>query len=121
MQAGWCRMPDIATVDFRGGIDAGTPLLLFPMRIETRFTDAADGSALLVRIYPDQISVDSHEPDLTAGEVADGKQYWNIVWRAGTTNDTPVRAAWSSLVGTYHAPRADWIVRQTTPVNLAAR
>src|ERR1044072_1855569 len=44
--------------------DARRPMLFLPVRIETRFI----GSELLVRIYPDQIHVDAHDPALTAGE-----------------------------------------------------
>jgi hypothetical protein len=105
------------------GLDAGTPLLMLPVRIETRFADADPGSELLVRIYPDQISVDAHDPQLTIGEVADGQAYWGVVWRTGTppADDTTIRTAWRVLVSQYHPPRAAWIVRQTTPTNLAAR
>ena len=38
------------------------PVLLLPVRLETRFL----GNDLWVRIYPDQVCVDSHEPSSTA-------------------------------------------------------
>lgn len=57
-------------------LDAGTPLLLLPVNVETRFMDPSPGkSELWVRIYPDQIAIDTHEPELTAQEVADGSDY----------------------------------------------
>ena len=38
------------------------PLVLFPVRLETRFSPLADGGAdLRIRIYPDTIHVDTHE------------------------------------------------------------
>ncbi|MFM0330093.1 hypothetical protein [Paraburkholderia strydomiana] len=116
-------MSDAPNIGRRGGLDARIPLALLPVRIETRFIDSTDGPELLVRIYPDQISVDAHEAELTAGEIVDARTYWGVVWRAGTVppNDDPIRTAWSVLVSKYHAPRAAWIVRQTTPTNLAAR
>ena len=43
------------------------PVVLFPVRMETRFFPQTDGSVeLCVRVYPDAIHVDSHEPELTA-------------------------------------------------------
>ena len=36
-----------------------------------------------MRIYPDQIAINSHEPELTSQEIADGQAYWDAVWRAG--------------------------------------
>ena len=55
------------------------PLLLLPVRIETRF----DGTDLKVRMYPDQVHVDSHEPELTEGEESSGRHYWEAMWRCG--------------------------------------
>lgn len=107
----------------RGGLDARTPLVLLPFRIETRFVDSGASSELLVRIYPDQISVDAHDPKLTSGEITDGQTYWGIVWRAGTAaaGGGQVKTAWAVLVSRYHAPRAAWIVKSTAPANLTAQ
>jgi hypothetical protein len=93
------------------------------MRIETRFVDSDAGSELLVRIYPDQVSVDAHEPELTDGETADAQSYWGVVWRAGKSppDDSQIKAAWRDLVTRYHAPRAAWIVAIMTPTNLGAQ
>ena len=45
------------------------PLVLLPVRLETRFFTLADGRReLRVRVFPDKIHFDSHEPDLTADE-----------------------------------------------------
>ena len=65
-------------------LDAATPVLFLPVNIETRFMDGPDGRAeLWLRVYPDQIAINSHEPELTAQEIADGTTYWDAVWRAG--------------------------------------
>ncbi len=46
------------------------PVVLFPVRLETRFFPLADGSSeLRVRVYPDKIHIDSHEPELTSDEI----------------------------------------------------
>jgi hypothetical protein len=109
--------------DVKGGLDARTPLLLLPVRIETRFVDDSQGSALLVRIYPDQIHCDAHDPALTPAELADAQGFWTLRWRAGLPppDDAPLRDAWRNLVSTYRAPRAAWIVKALTPSNLAAQ
>src|SRR3954454_3251445 len=92
-------------------INAATPLLLLPVHVQTRFVDTADGSAaLLVRIYPDQIAIHSHEPELTGQESADGQAYWNSVWRAGNPPPHPDdgKAPWRNLASRYGPQRAAW-------------
>src|ERR1700760_1268503 len=47
--------------------DAGLPLVLLPVRIEPAYLPGANGGKdLAIRVYPDDIHVDSHEPELTA-------------------------------------------------------
>ncbi|HEY7145489.1 MAG TPA: hypothetical protein VH637_14695 [Streptosporangiaceae bacterium] len=98
-------------------------MLLLPVRIETRFAGTGDGSELLVRIYPDQIMVNAHHQELTTAELAAGSAYWDAVWRAGNPPQDPdaARAPWRGLASRYGAPRAAWIVRQSTPVNIGQR
>ena len=68
----------------QGGLSATVPVVFLPVNIETRFmTSAAGAPELWVRIYPDQIAINSHEPELTAQEITDGQAYWDAVWRAG--------------------------------------
>jgi hypothetical protein len=119
-----------AAVPIRGnaGVNAKTPLLLLPVHIQTRFVDSAAGdretaSQLWVRIYPDQIAVDSHEPELTSQEVADGQAYWNALWQVGTApaNSDELKAPWRILASLYGSPRAAWIALALTPTNLAAQ
>src|SRR5712691_233457 len=90
------------------GINAATPVLLLPVHVQTRFVDNADGSsALLVRIYPDQIAINSHEPEPTAQESADGQAYWNAVWRASNPPPHPddAKAPWRNLASRYGSRR----------------
>lgn len=108
----------------RGGLSASTPVLFLPVNIETRFMAAADGTPeLWVRIYPDQIAINSHEPELTQQEINDGAAYWDAVWRAG--NPPPsidsVKAPWRGLAQRYGSPRAAWIALQMTPSNSASQ
>jgi hypothetical protein len=104
------------------GLDARTPLLLLPVHIQTRFvTPATGGPELWVRIYPDQIAVDSHEPELTDQEVAAGQAYWNVVWQAGNPPSELdlVKAPWRTLASRYGVQRAAWIALALTPTNLS--
>ncbi|HET9840349.1 MAG TPA: hypothetical protein VFR84_19125 [Candidatus Angelobacter sp.] len=102
-------------------LDAATPVLFLPVNIETRFMDAGvrGGSELWLRVYPDQIAINSHEPELTDQEIADGKVYWDAVWRAGKppAREEDVKAPWRGLAARYGGPRAAWIALTMTPTN----
>lgn len=106
-----------------GVAGASGPLLLMPVRIETRFADSPGGSELWVRVYPDQIMVNGHHPVLSDAELTAGNAYWLALWLAGDPPPDPdaALAPWRGLVSRYGAPRAAWIARQTTPLNLAQR
>jgi hypothetical protein len=93
------------------------PLVLLPVRLETRFFTLANSvTELRVRIYPDKIHLDSHEPDLLPTENEWGTHYWEQDWRAG--NDATARAtAWRQLADRFGAARAAWIARVLQPTN----
>jgi len=94
--------------------DAGLPLVLLPVRIETAYLQTAAGMDLVVRVYPDDIHVDTHEPELTAGELVAGTAYWQAVWGAGP-NEARLNAAWSSTLAQLKPERAAWAIRALTP------
>jgi hypothetical protein len=99
-----------------------SPFALLPVRVETRFVTIPHGefptSELWVRIYPDDCSIDTFEPDLSASELANAQRYWNAIWRAGGVEDDE-RAAWRGLVAAHGSGRAGYIVDTYRPVNLA--
>src|ERR1700759_592820 len=57
------------------GLDPHVPLALLPVRLETRFADPGT-DVLHVRIFPDDIHVDAHDPALTASEQPLGTALW---------------------------------------------
>jgi hypothetical protein len=97
------------------------PLVLLPVRLETRFFTLANGSIeLRVRIFPDKIHLDSHEPDLRTDEQTWGQHYWRQDWLAGA--DTVARLdAWRQIADRFGARRAAWIARALQPTNAAQR
>ncbi len=104
-------------------LSGAVPIVLLPVRLETRFVHRqfqdAEGNTftgvLKVRIYPDAIAADSHEPRLTENELAAGRDYWRQAWAEADEAE-----AWAALVQETDAPRAAWIVKQTEPTNRAA-
>ena len=83
-------------------LDAAYPIALLPVRLEARF---ASPTLLQVRIFPDDIWADTHEPELTDQELADGNAYL-AAKAAGLAAE---QAAWGVLVSRWTAPRAAWI------------
>ena len=102
-------------------LDPAVPLVLLPVGIETRFT-YVDGTAdeLLVRILPDDVHVQNHEPELTTGELELGRDYWIAVFRAGREPSREA-AAWAMLARSLGPARAAWVKAQLTPANAADR
>ncbi len=101
-----------------GAMDARFPILLFPVRLETRFVGgAASGTPreLLVRVYPDDCLVDSFEPDLSETEVKNLRRYWCGIFKAGGDEGFE-RAAWRELCAVHGAGRAVYLIGQYTPL-----
>src|SRR5262245_46100098 len=103
-----------------------TPLLLLPIHLEIRFKtlmeqgEAAPRHELWVRIYPDDCSAGTFDPELSTAEVDAGIRFWRESWRAAG-DDAEARAAWRGLAGAYGANRAAWIVKAFAPLDPAGR
>lgn len=92
------------------------PVLLLPLRLEAIYaTNDEDGTPeLRIRVYPDDVHVDSHEAALTDGERTAGTTYWREVFAAGDDVQRR-RAAWATLVTAVGGERATWIREALTP------
>src|SRR6185503_7151997 len=104
--------PPAAQANAMSGIDPQIPITMLPVRIETRFAGTPAAPRLLVRLYPDDVHVDHHDPRLTSGEVSAGKRYWTSI-RAGTAGDQ----AWAQLLKDVGPTRAIWARQALTPTN----
>ena len=80
------------------------------------FRTLRTASELFVRVYPDKVHIDSHEPGLTADELTWGQHFWEQTWRCG--NDMELaRVAWQQLADRFDPPRAAWIAQALKPLN----
>jgi len=73
---------------------------------------AALQSELWVRIFPDDMAIQSHERALTQAEIEHGHQFWSAFAAAGT-DDNLRRAAWATLCAQHRPHRAAWIARSS--------
>ena len=109
----------LGTDRLSGTVATTHPLLLFPVRVETRFAArrAGPGTDLLLRVYPDDIHLDSHEPALTEDEERRGKEFWAHVAAApaGTGRQEQIRQGWQRLTELFGTTRAAWIAHALDP------
>lgn len=93
----------------------GWPLGLLPVRLETRYQH----DTLLVRIFPDEIYVDSHDPGVTDTERSAWEQFRKAL---EATNDTPpMLDLWLRLARDVGTSRALYLASQRTLQGLPAR
>ena len=95
--------------------EADVPIALLPVRLETRFN--ADGSSLMVRIYPDDAHIDRLDEGLSDDERTAAIAYWTAMW-TGTSDES---TAWDALVQAVKPERAPWVAHALTPTNLGDR
>lgn len=102
-------------------LDDSTPIALFPLRIETRYRTLARAGGqprrvFCVRVFPDDVLVDTFQPEISETELTNVTNYWIHRWRAGG-DEAGHRAAWASLVRSHGAGRAIWLIEQMPPAN----
>lgn len=107
-------------------IDDKYPILLLPLRLETRFKEVTiPGSTdtkpqLWIRVFPDDFAIDSFESTLSKNELRNAKSYWQALWKAAD-NISEQRGAWRSLVANHGSGRAYWITQSYIPLNDSMR
>lgn len=87
-------------------LSAATPLLLLPVRIETTYRDR--NRELCIRVFPDQIHIDSDAPGLTGHEIEAGRSFWN---QYDGADETTQEALWAALCAAVGENRAGHVAR----------
>lgn len=94
----------------------GIPIMLFPIRVETKFKVDGGPRELWVRVFPDEIEIATHEKVLTQIEVDFGVAYWKGLWNA-KGDENKKKIAWRMVAEKFGANRAAWVVLQNKPGN----
>jgi hypothetical protein len=97
-------------------LDGHIPILMFPLRLETRFKSTGNQRQLWLRVYPDDCNINSKEDLLSESELKNAKAFWIEMWKAGGTEEEE-KAAWRSLVNSHGTGRSAWIIKEYTPAN----
>ena len=98
-------------------LDHKYPIILFPIRIETKYHQSSDDGtrSLRIRFYPDQITINNFDPRLTRNEVEDARDYWKTVGKLNRANidqfNQDRNSAWTKLVNQYGMPRSAFITK----------
>ena len=102
-------------------LDAKIPILFLPIRIETRIMTKRNSASLWLRVYPDDIHVDTHDPMLTIQEEKYGVYYWKSLAIAnketGDLKENKKKSAWEDMIKRSGVQRALWIAKETMPSN----
>jgi hypothetical protein len=91
-------------------LQAAVPIAFLPLRLETRFgADASGAPQLWVRAFPDDVHVDSFEPELTPAERAARQVFFADPQATGADASSRL-AAWADMARRFGAARAAWIL-----------
>jgi len=105
-----------------GNLSDSRPILLFPLRIETRFKqveqDETTVNELWVRIYPDDCMINTFESVPSQMELDNTEFYWSTWWQAGGVEEQQ-RGAWRTLVSSHGSGRSKWLIHKHRPENVS--
>jgi hypothetical protein len=110
---------ELSPQQFVDQLQGDLPILLAPLRVQTRFADGPEGRVLLIRVYPDDFSVQTHDAQLASAERAAGDAYWAAPVDKPDAQTLSRLEIWRGLFASYGAPRATYIRQATHPDNPA--
>ena len=90
------------------------PLLLLPVRLETRYRLGLDPPELRIRILPDQVHINADTPAPGRVERELAIEFWQA--RLAAPDDTGRQAAWRTFARRVGTRRAGWLARELRPV-----
>ncbi|MEP6689804.1 MAG: hypothetical protein ABJD07_01540 [Gemmatimonadaceae bacterium] len=98
------------------------PIVLLPVRIETKFARAGQGTELRVRIFPDDISVAAPPSTVTVAERAAAEEYWRAradarARPADADRRRVYEGSFTTLATRHGAYRASYIIGATEPAD----
>jgi len=102
-------------------LDNHYPILLMPLRVETRFKKVKIDNGRLrdqlwVRVYPDDAAIDTFEETLSEYEIRDVQTFWTDWWIAAGDEGLR-RAAWRGLVDGHGHGRSQYMIDKYKPDN----
>lgn len=108
-------------------LDDSYPILMFPVRLETRFKIVQGQHQLWVRVFPDECSINSFDSVLSESEKIKIRSYWISRWKTGAATTDALKSfvrnkdigTWKMLMGSFNAGRAYWLTQNYQPVNAA--
>lgn len=86
-------------------LKADIPIALLPVRLETRYLN----NKLMIRVNPDDIHVNTHEPHLTLDEIEAGIEFKNTP--EILHNRENLETAWTDIADRFGPERAAWIIK----------
>jgi hypothetical protein len=99
-------------------LDGKLPIVLLPVRIETRYFAAGTDLELRVRIFPSGAHVTSDRPSPDQVEHDQTVAYWTVRESKGES-DPATNAAWQRLSSMFGMARAEWLRRTLAPTKAA--
>lgn len=103
-------------------LNNNVPISLFPLRVETKFklenVSGTDKYKIRIRVYPDDIAINTHEEALMPLEIEAGRNYWKNAWPV-YNDKVQLEPVWLDFIKTYTPQRAAWIAEKVKPANFS--